>query len=350
MNKIANECGFIFCDTSKNAEKPDKPGTVKPDIGLFHIGDKNASYLYNVKAKHSDPPSYVAHMGLVYLFIEVKKRADQDIFTDPPDNPSPNYRFTVDTWSEEEEQLNRTLALGQMTHYAHVVQSRQFRTCIFSMTVSGSTVRIMRWDRSGLLVTRSFDYKAKPKILVDFIWRFINANKVQQGFDPTATAVNSEEDRDSFREAIKSHVELQLALGPTTPENRLTAEVNRHCVPKVLTRLAIGDRNFWVCRPLWVSRAIVGRCTVAYWGVDCDSKEVVFVKDAWRTKVEDVELEGDILERLRNKEVGHIPSLVCHGNVTVGGMHATDLRGKVLTPSQKRCRPRTRTDLQTNHG
>ena len=328
LNKIVDKLGFFFCDTSKNVERPGEPGTVKPDIGLFRAEDENAGNLYNFKAKHSGKPSYVARMGLVYLFIEVKKCADQDFFTDPPNCPNlpPGYKFAVDTWSEEEDQLNRTSALGQIAHYAHVIQSRQFRTCVFSLTISGGTARIMRWDRSGVLVTRSFDYVTNPGTLIDFIRRFINANKDQQGFDSTAIAVDSKEDRNSFREAIESHVELQLGLDDETPEDRWGAEVGRHYDPGVLTRLAIAGRRFWVCRPLWVSRAIVGRCTVAYWGVDCDSKEVVLVKDVWRTKVDGVEMEGDILERLGKNKVSRIPSLVCHGDVTFGSKHATDLR------------------------
>ena len=300
--------------------------------------------MFNIKKTHGDQPSYVARMGLVYLFIEVNRRADQDIFTDPPDDPPSSYKFTVDTWNSEDELKDRISTLEEIAHYVRVVQSRQFRTCVFSLTISGSTARIMRWDSPGVLVTRSFDYKVNPDVLIEFIWRFVNANQDQQGFDSTATAVDSKEHRDSFLRVVRSHVELQLALGPETPEDKLDAEVNRHYDSGVLTRLAIEDRKFWVCRPLWVSRAIVGRCTVAYWGVDCDSKEVVFVKDVWRTNVEGVEMEGDILKRLREKEVGFIPSLVCHGDLTVGGKRPTNVRGQVLTPSSTETLQTTHTD------
>ena len=52
---------------------------------------------------------------------------------------------------------------------------------------------------------------------------------------------------------------------------------------------------------------------MGYWGVLCDTKEVVFVKDVWRTNVEGVELEGDILSQLKKKEVYQIPTAYAMG-------------------------------------
>lgn len=291
---------------------------------------------------------YTARMGLVYLFVDVKKGADQDIFTDPPDDLTdlpdddtgypddgtyppedapPDYKFTVDTWSRERNLEDKISALEQITHYAHVVQSRQFRTCVFSLAISGSTVRIMRWDRSGVLVTRSFDYRTEPGLLIKFVWRFVSAPQVQQGFDPTAFSRVLEQERDLFLEAVRSHVQLQLALGPKTPAKNLDSHVDIHHNPGVITRLVVEGRSFLVSLPLWVSTAVTGRCTVCFWGVDCDTKQVVFVKDVWRTNVEGVEQEGQILKRLREKEVGYIPSPVCHGDVTDQGKHAADPHG-----------------------
>jgi len=110
-------------------------GTVKPDIGLYTIQDENQGNIMDFhkpeKDRGEDVFTYVAHMGLVYMFIEVKKEVDQDIFTDP-------------TWSEDENLRYRISALGQNAQYAHVVQTRQFRTCVFSLTISGSSARIMR--------------------------------------------------------------------------------------------------------------------------------------------------------------------------------------------------------------
>ena len=37
-----------------------------------------------------------------------------------------------------------------------------------------------------------------------------------------------------------------------------------------------------------------GRSAAGYWGIQCDTKYVTFVKSAWRTDAEGVELEGDV--------------------------------------------------------
>ena len=241
----------------KRVRDPSVLGTVKPDIGLYSIQDENRGHIMNFCKREErfgdDAFSYVAYMGSVHLFIEVKKGADQDIFTDPPEGPKPDdYKFTVDTymWDDSENLRSRTLALGQNAHYAHTIQTRQFRTCVFSLSISGSKARILRWERSGVLVTEAFDYKADPQILVDFVWRFVRAKDYQQGFDLTAVAVDSKEDCDSFRETISPHVQLQLGVDHETDEKELLEEIDKHCYPRSLTRLTIGGSNVWVSRPL----------------------------------------------------------------------------------------------------
>jgi len=145
-------------------------GPIKPDIGFYSIQDENRGYIMKFHKREErfgdDAFSYVAYMGLVHLFIEVKKGADQDIFTDPPEGPEPHdYKFTVHTLSADEHLRDRITALGQNAHYAHTIQTRQFRTCVFSLSISGSKARILRWERSGVLVTEAFDYEANPQIL-----------------------------------------------------------------------------------------------------------------------------------------------------------------------------------------
>ena len=81
-----------------------------------------------------------------------------------------------------------------------------------------------------------------------------------------------------------------------------------------------GAHTFWVSRPVFTSKGPVGRSTTGYWGVDCKSGEVVFVKDVWRTSVPGVETEGVVLEGLLRVGVRNIPELVCHGDVVRGGM------------------------------
>jgi hypothetical protein len=142
-------------------------GAIKPDIGLYNINDENWGNIMDFhrheKGFGDNAFSYVANMGLVSLFIEIKKGVDQDIFIDPPQGPlPPDYRFTVDTRSRNEKLKDWISTLGQNAHYAYVVQTHQFRPHVFSLTIPERTVGIMRWDRSGVLVTEAFDYRRTP--------------------------------------------------------------------------------------------------------------------------------------------------------------------------------------------
>ena len=136
---------FVFRDNSES-KMAGEVGSVRLDICLFHTGDRNKGNFFNIK---------------------VEREAGQVIFTDPSSNPLSDHRFAVDTRSPEECLKCRISALGQMEYHAHVVQARQSPTCVFSLTISGSTARIMRWDRSGVLVTQAFDYKSDLKMMIE---------------------------------------------------------------------------------------------------------------------------------------------------------------------------------------
>jgi len=294
---------------------------------MFRKDDVNRGNFEETPKRIKDPPGdyvYTARMGEVYAFIDVKTSPDLDPFTDPPDGDvPPDYRFTIDankTYPHGKWAWYRVLALGQSTRYAHVVQTCKFRTCVYSISVAGTTARLLRWDRSGVVVTESFDYKSSPKILAGFIWRFSTATHEQCGFDLSAIAVDSKEDREQFIGAIRRHVEEQL---PELAAEDIRTEVDKHYSPGAIARLTVGTgaeaHSIWVSRPMFTSKGAAGRSTRGYWGVECKSGEVIFVKDVWRADAPGVETEGAILKELSEAGVRNIPGLVCHGDVLCAG-------------------------------
>ena len=90
---------------------------------------------------------------------------------------------------------------------------------------------------------------------------------------------------------------------------------------------------------MWVAPTVVGRCTAGYWAVRCDTKGVTFLKSIWRTNVKDVELEGDILKDLGDKGVEHIPTVLCHGDVTREGLRNHQSLSSVFDHFRHRCHP-----------
>ena len=54
------------------------------------------------------------------------------------------YRFTANPTLDKDHR--KVTALGQNTSYAGILLDRQFRTGVFSLSVSGNSVRFLRWD------------------------------------------------------------------------------------------------------------------------------------------------------------------------------------------------------------
>ena len=96
-----------------------------------------------------------------------------------------------------------------------------------------------------------------------------------------------------------------------------------------------GEVQVLVSRPCFTSHSPTGHSTCGYWGVvigeSVQESEVVFVKDIWRSNVEGVEREGDILHRLHEKGVRNIPPLVAHGDVEDDGESSCELSISSLT-------------------
>ncbi|KAF8151400.1 hypothetical protein B0H34DRAFT_755563 [Crassisporium funariophilum] len=73
--------------------------------------------------------------------------------------------------------------------------------------------------------------------------------------------------------------------------------------------------EFLVSRPVMSPLSLASRGTRAYWAVHAKNKTVHFLKDAWRTAVEDLEVEGRILEKIAAAQVRNTPTVLCWSDV-----------------------------------
>ena len=113
------------------------------------------------------------------LFVELKLDSTVDPFLDPDDPLQPkvgDFRFERDT--SESYKIR-----GQLASYAAALTGCQFRVHLFSVLICGEYARFIRWDRSGAIVTRRFDYSKQPHVLADFFWRYSHLNDRQRGYD-----------------------------------------------------------------------------------------------------------------------------------------------------------------------
>ena len=305
---------------------------------------------------------YVTRTGLVQLFVEVNNSPADEFFTDPvgrgTTNPLPLYsdgddedkdreasegegegsdEEYWDCWAEEEEEDThhprrftagptldiddrRVAAFGQSASHVETLLTHQFRTCIFSLSVSGRFVRFLRWDHEGVIVSEAVDYKTDPMPLATFVWAFASAPDSRRGWDTSAKPSYNPNDENLFRTKVTEHVMHQLGMKGTDPD--LANKVREHYQEKAITKLVVSSTeceplHILVSRPCFVPPSPTGLSMRGYWGVvikeTAQESDIVFVKDVWRSNVEGIEREGDTLHYLHREGVRNIPPLVAHG-------------------------------------
>ncbi|KAI0364217.1 hypothetical protein BV20DRAFT_875901 [Pilatotrama ljubarskyi] len=275
----------------------------------------------NLEHVRAAPITSRTELGYAELFMEVQPDIAFDFFVDPPARATAqqlrSHDFIADVQPGEfRRRIER--AWAQHIAYAMEIQARQPRVFLFSVSVCGSYARLLRWDRSGVVMTRSFDMHEEPDLLCEFLSRFAYASNVQRGHDNTAeTATPAEEV--IFKDAITDYVRTQLEVAGDS----LAHAVSEHYVPghvmavHVFVGSGLGPEEVPVERYL-VSGAVAsplrlgGRATRAHWAVHASTRRVVFLKDTWRPPRE---REGTVIAELHAAGVRNIPTLVAHGDV-----------------------------------
>ncbi|TFK45369.1 hypothetical protein OE88DRAFT_1218456 [Heliocybe sulcata] len=308
--------GLKFVDTSN---KPDKsvPEDVKPDISVYPQNSK----LTTTSWKH------------VELAIELKATSAQDPFVDPKvkasdasekQSPVPpqssemseestERRFDSltlqrsETYSQEggrktpyefERGSDEAIRIrGQLADYATLQWQHQFRLFLFQVIIFGDLARLLRYDRTAVVVTDAFKYQETP-YLAQFLSRFNQMTGAQRGNDPTVTRASTQE-RDLAVEILRAYKD----------------HVDKKNMWKVEVHDQAGVKNLIISKPTFRSPATTGRATRCYVAADLAERKPVFLKDSWRYVVDGMEREGDIYERLHSNHVSNISKVLYHGDL-----------------------------------
>ncbi|KAF8595611.1 hypothetical protein BDV93DRAFT_456513 [Ceratobasidium sp. AG-I] len=250
------------------------------------------------------------------LFAEVKKTADQDPFRDG----SPEIiDFNLDApYDDLPKATKRKIdILGQSVCYATTILAQQHRQFAYSMMISGTMVRFLRWDRAGAIVSQAFDCRKEPDVLCQFMWRLEHLSMAQRGFDTTVVQGSTEDYGSIFSDAIKNRVCFELDI----PHQGAKADkaLKQHYDPDQLSIVTVSEgsinKTYCICRPLEAPLSVVGRATRGYWSVDVTTGEVRFLKDTWRKDLAGLEYEGNVVRELSKQGVQNVPKLDCHGDV-----------------------------------
>ncbi|KAL7277957.1 hypothetical protein ACG7TL_007908 [Trametes sanguinea] len=302
----------------------------------------------------------------IRLLIEFKRA---DCRLDPFDDSDPR--------DPEAGTQSGEMVRDQLLDYARVVHEYQHRTCIYSLLVIGPEFRLMRYDNSGIIVTKKQNYAENPRPLLSFLAWFDCLSDEHQGLDPTAIllqkgskayalmdefAKESESDMshnegDQF-DATPQYDTPTVPLRPDGParntrqQTKAAAAISQidesyldgvelvdedprifkyvrdkfreslnHGWPRYKLEVGQGEgkRIFLVGKPVWTAFWLFGRGTRGYVALDVKTRRFTFLKDCWRPFYEGVDPEGRYLELL-NKEATKdrrisVPTVIAHGDV-----------------------------------
>jgi Fungal protein kinase len=301
------------------------PHLIKPDVSIYHTYSR---------------PNVLTDSSLVEIFIEFKCQSRDDPFCDmapaskaavkakrtkggkflSDDNPEPATKKT-----KTEKTKGGDDSLGQITLYAAAQLGSQFCTHLYSVFMTVGKARILRWDRSGAIVTDSIDINRAPH-LVKFFHRYSKAPPEMRGIDKSVSDPTPEE-------AIAARQALGLA------ENVLLFKLEVPCN---------GAPNYFLTpSPQATFYTPPGRATRGFQAYDISWATPVFLKDTWRIDTESIQAEGLTYETLDKAHVPNIPRCVAFGDISTITYHAT--KTSDYTSAEWTCIPKDHRFVQHRH-
>lgn len=167
---------------------------IKPDMVMYFDDIEDAVNAYSIPPENEQTPSErrskISPKRMPYrgrcawawmkLFIEVKRT-----------ERTSGFKFTSPGFLNDG--IDAELSRAQIAKYSSEIQLRQHRTHLFSLFICGMYARILRWDRTGAIVSEVIDLKKDWKVLYTFIYRFSKMSPSKQGYDTTAELATEDE-------------------------------------------------------------------------------------------------------------------------------------------------------------
>ncbi|KAM6501533.1 hypothetical protein JOM56_001510 [Amanita muscaria] len=195
----------------------------------------------------------------IELMIELKHHERFDPFVD-------HNKDKVEGTTQNSED-----ALGQSICYATCHESIQGRTCVFQVFVIKDYARLLRWDRSGAIVTCKIPLSDSK--FFEFFWRFCHLEASERGWDMTMESPSLKDVTDAKDKLLKkdSYIVHRIFSGTQSP---------------------------------------FGRGTRGYAAYRKKDGKVRFLKSTWRVVGEGRKPEHEIYATLHAAEVQYIPTVV----------------------------------------
>ena len=280
--------GYRIVNSSSLADRnpyTDFPFQIKPDVSVYRA-DSGCDV--------------VTDSSLAEVFIEFKWSANDDPFAklhfiNRPDG-DPQRSFIHET------QLGMD-TLGQITSYAAAQLGSQFRTHLYSIIIVKGMARILRWDRSGAIVTEAIDYNNSPLLAEFFRW-YSKAPPGMRGIDESVLTRG---------EAIAARRVL-AAFQPDDKAPLIKLEIPSN---------GGAPRYFITPVPRATFYTPPGRATRGFHAYDISRGALCFLKDTWRIDLPDIQAEGLTYKTLNEAHVRNIPQCIAFGDISTPAYHST---------------------------
>ncbi|KZT10194.1 uncharacterized protein LAESUDRAFT_674007 [Laetiporus sulphureus 93-53] len=297
--------GYKFAITA-DRPGPEDPSKQKVDVAFFHQSDFEGEI----------PDHGLPHWSKMRMFIEFKRSNLSDPFGGLKEEAMTGVRASV---------------RAQVVSYAENVFNFQQRTRVYSIIIFGNYLRILMFDKAGCVVSARISYKKNPTIIGQFLLRFCDSNKRQQGIDTTALRI--------------PEGSLEYALMDKAPES-VTLEEDFEFIKRSYKesldkkwprwKLVVEGDDYLVGKPRVKAAGVVGRGTRSYTAYHVKDKAFCWLKDAWRVELPGIDKEGDVLLDLHRAGVEFVPTLLCHGDVEdEGGVQRTVSQDYPKTAKEK---------------
>ncbi|KAI9446709.1 hypothetical protein H4582DRAFT_1804615, partial [Lactarius indigo] len=226
------------------------------------------------------------NLALVEFLIEFKTTTDHDPFVADP-LILPKNGLVIENLFMSMSYSGCQVA-GQITAYATLVLSAQYRTHTFLILIFKNYARLIQWDHSGVVVTAPIYYNNDPHLL-DFLVHDNHADPETCGHDPTVGPPTEDKVRNACTLSDLASVESLLAVSIADP---LHPQQSSHYV---------------ICAPFSQPDIPAGCWTQTSITYDVQWRKHVLLKDSWRVLLDNVTPEGEIYARLHQHSVPNIP-------------------------------------------
>ncbi len=234
---------------------------------------------------------------------------------------------------------------GQISCYAGITMMLQHRSHLFTILICGRFAQFIRWDRSGTIVSKRFDYTQEQTLIFNFYRFFAQLSPSQRGKDPAVSPLIDDDDA-AIARAKLGLFDTGMWHGDAGPKPRRDTKIEDQKLLRIDMTLDNKTRRFVVCAPKFDDGAFspFGRSTRRSLVVDLDSPDLedpkkpygglLFMKDYWREDSPPIVKESDIYDLLAQYDVPHVAKMETGGDVpnmvTITQQHARALSNQFL--------------------